>query len=88
MTEDSKTLKVVPDIFYGSLGEEGKDVREVLWPLASLSPRERAIFVEYHYWKTHMIDISKSHRISLGRSYAVLNKAEEKVASSRSQKEK
>jgi CRISPR/Cas system-associated endonuclease Cas3-HD len=29
-------------------------MRGLLWPLAGLSPRERAVFTEYHYWNTHM----------------------------------
>ncbi len=87
-TTSIESLKVEPDIFYGELKGEGLEVRNVLWPLAGLSPRERAVFVEYHYWNTHMKEVAKSHKISLGRSYEILNRAEEKVASSRSQSEK
>ena len=77
-----------PDIFYGELRGEGLALRDLLWPLAGLTPRERAVFVEYHYWNTHMKVIATSHRISLGRAYEILYRAEEKVASSRAQKEK
>ncbi len=72
-----------PDVFYGELAREGAGIRDILWPLAGLSPRERAVFVEYHYWKTHMKLVAKSHRISLGRTYEILYRAEEKIASSR-----
>ena len=63
------SLKVNPDIFYSALKGEGLGVRGALWPLSGLSPRERAVFVEYHYWNTHMKEVAGSHRISLGRSY-------------------
>ncbi len=75
------------DNFYGELNNEGVELRELLWPLADLSPRERAVFVEYHYWRTHMKKIAESHRISLGRAYEILYRAEEKVASARPQEE-
>ena len=80
------SYRIEPDSFYGELSGEGSELRDILWPLASLSPRERAIFVEYHYWNTHMKIIAQSHRISLSRAYEILYKAEEKIASSRSQK--
>lgn len=80
--------KVEPDIFYGELTLEGVGLRDLLWPLSGLTPRERAVFVEYHYWKTHMKVIAGSHRISLGRAYEILYRSEEKVASARSQKKK
>lgn len=86
-TEVKVGKEINPDVFYGSLNGEGIGLRDILWPLAELKPRERAIFVEYHYWKTHMRIISESHRISLGRTYEILYRAEEKVASTRSQKE-
>lgn len=76
-----------PDAFYGELKGSGGELRDLLWPLADLSPRERAVFTEYHYWNTHMKVIAGSHRISLGRAYEILYRAEEKIASSRSQKE-
>lgn len=72
------------DEFYGELKNEGVEIRDILWPLASLTPRERAVFVEYHYWDTHMKVIAESHRISLGRTYEILYRAEKKIASSRS----
>lgn len=66
----------------------GFELRNILWPLVCLSPRERAIFAEYHYWKTHMKVIARSHRISLGRAYEILYRAEDKIASARAQKTK
>jgi DNA-directed RNA polymerase specialized sigma24 family protein len=75
------------DGFYGELKNEGLELRDILWPLASLTPREREVFVEYHYWDTHMKVIAQSHRISLGRAYEILYRAEKKIASSRSQEE-
>jgi DNA-directed RNA polymerase specialized sigma24 family protein len=82
-----KQTRVDSDDFYKGLRVEGVDLRGLLWPLACLSPRERAVFTEYHYWNTHMKIIAESHRISLGRTYEILYKAEEKIASSRAQKE-
>ncbi|MEE9542264.1 MAG: hypothetical protein V3V95_00590 [Thermodesulfobacteriota bacterium] len=87
MDKLTKKAKVDSDDFYRGLKVEGVDLRGLLWPLACLSPRERAIFTEYHYWNTHMKIIAGSHRISLGRTYEVLYRAEEKIASSRAQKE-
>jgi DNA-directed RNA polymerase specialized sigma24 family protein len=78
---------VDPEEFYGELRGHGVEIRDLLWPLAGLSPRERSIFTEYHYWNTHMKVVAESHRISLGRAYELLYRAEEKVASSRSQEE-
>jgi DNA-directed RNA polymerase specialized sigma24 family protein len=72
-----------PHEFYGELKSEGVELRGILWPLAYLTPRERAVFVEYHYWNTHMKVIAESHRISLGRAYEILYRAEKKIASSR-----
>lgn len=86
MKEDGKT-KLDMDIFCERLNVEGVSLRDLLWPLADLSPRERAVFVEYHYWSTHMRVIAKSHRISLGRAYEILYRSEEKVASARAQAE-
>jgi len=76
--------KVDPDAFYGELKNEGIGLRDILWPLEGLTPRERAVFTEYHYWNTHMKTIAESHRISLGRAYEILYRAEKKIASSRS----
>lgn len=83
----SGKMKVNADAFYGELKNSGVEIRDLLWPLAGLTPRERAVFTEYHYWNTHMKIIAGSHRISLGRAYEVLYRAEEKIASARSQKE-
>lgn len=80
-------VKIDADAFYGGLKGEGVELRDILWPLSGLSPRERAVFTEYHYWNTHMRVIAESHRISLGRTYEILYRAEEKVASSRPQEE-
>jgi len=68
-------------MFYCELKGEGVGLRDLLWPLSGLSPRERSVFIEYHYWNTHMKTIAQSHRISLGRAYEILYRAEEKVAS-------
>ncbi|MBE9528868.1 MAG: hypothetical protein IME99_06480 [Proteobacteria bacterium] len=80
-------LKVDTEAFYEGLSAGAGDLRGLLWPLAGLSSRERAIFMEYHYWRTHMKVIAKSHRISLGRTYEILYRAEEKVAIARAQEE-
>jgi hypothetical protein len=87
MEKLTEKAKVDSDNFYKALGGEGVGLRGLLWPLAGLSPRERAVFTEYHYWNTHMKIIAESHRISLGRTYEILYRAEEKIASSRAQKE-
>ncbi|MBI5560569.1 MAG: hypothetical protein HY883_04785 [Deltaproteobacteria bacterium] len=79
--------RVDADAFYGELKGEGAGLRDILWPMALLAPRERAVFTEYHYWNTHMKVIAQSHRISLGRAYEILYRAEKKIASSRPQKE-
>ncbi len=76
------------DRFFEQLSGEALGIREILWPLDVLNPRERAIFTEYHYWNTHMKHIAKSHKISLGRAYEILYKSEDKVASSRASKKK
>lgn len=76
-----------PENFYGALKGEGVELRHLLWPLEALTPRERAVFVEYHYWNTHMKVVAESHRISLGRAYEILYRAEKKIASSRTQEE-
>lgn len=78
-------MKIDPEAFYGSLRGSGTEIRDILWPLAGLTPRERAVFTEYHYWNTHMKLIAGSHRISLGRAYEILYRAEEKVAATRAQ---
>ncbi len=83
MEKLTKKAKVDSDNFYRALSGEGVELRGLLWPLAGLSPRERAVFTEYHYWNTHMKIIAASHRISLGRTYEILYRAEEKIASSR-----
>lgn len=79
--------RIDPEFFYESLKHSGTEIRTIMWPLADLSPRERSVFTEYHYWNTHMKVIADSHRISLGRAYEILYRAEEKVASARSQEE-
>ncbi|VAV82410.1 hypothetical protein MNBD_DELTA01-911, partial [hydrothermal vent metagenome] len=76
----SESLRVEADAFYQELKDEGVGIRDILWPLATLSPRERAVFVEYHYWDTHMKVVAQSHRISLGRAYEILYRAEKKIA--------
>ncbi len=81
-------IKVDAEAFYSGLRGSGTAIRGILWPLEGLSARERAVFTEYHYWNTHMKVVAKSHRISLGRAYELLYRAEEKIASARAQKEK
>ena len=54
-------------------------IKSLLQPLTLLNCRERAIFIEYHYFKTHMKFVAASHKISLGRAYEILYKAEEKL---------
>lgn len=79
--------RIDPEAFYEELKYSGGEIRDLLWPLSALSPRERAVFTEYHYWNTHMRTIAESHRISLGRAYEILYRAEEKIAASRAQEE-
>lgn len=81
----SDQYTVDPDAFYQELKGVGGDLRDILWPLVGLTPRERAVFVEYHYWNTHMRVIASSHRLSLSRTYEILYNAEGKVATSRAQ---
>ena len=81
----SDKTEIDMEIFSERLNLEGVSLRDLLWPLADLSPRERAVFVEYHYWSTHMREIARSHRISLGRAYEILYRSEEKVAAARAQ---
>lgn len=81
-------IKVDAEAFYAGLRGSGTAIRGILWPLEGLSARERAVFTEYHYWNTHMKVVAMSHRISLGRAYEILYRAEEKIAVARAQKEK
>jgi DNA-directed RNA polymerase specialized sigma24 family protein len=74
------------DRFYGALKDEGVDIRSILGTLDDLGCRERAVFIEYHYWNTHMKVIAGSHKISLGRAYEILYRAERKIKASRAQK--
>ncbi len=53
MEKLTKKAKVDSDNFYRALSGEGVELKGLLWPLAGLSPRERAVFTEYHYWNTH-----------------------------------
>lgn len=55
-------------------------LNKILSPLLVLTPRERAVFIEYHYFNTHMKHVAVSHKVSLGRVYAILYKAEDKLA--------
>lgn len=54
-------------------------LKKLLYPLEVLDCRERVIFIEYHYFKTHMKFLAASHKISLGRVYELLNRAEDKI---------
>jgi len=84
----TEKVRINADTFYGELRCEGSSLRDLLYPLSGLTPRERAVFTEYHYWNTHMRHIAESHRISLGRAYEILYRAEEKIASARTQEKK
>jgi hypothetical protein len=61
-------------------------LKEILYPLELLNPRERFIFLEYNYYKTHMKIVAKALKISLGRTYELLYKAEDKLNSAKTQK--
>jgi DNA-directed RNA polymerase specialized sigma24 family protein len=73
------------ELFYSALKNEGVDIRAILGPLDTLGCRERSVFIEYHYWNTHMKLIASSHKISLGRTYEILYRAERKIKASRAQ---
>jgi DNA-directed RNA polymerase specialized sigma24 family protein len=75
-------------IFYTDLKEAGDIIRDFFSWVEDLQPRERQIFMEYHFFKTHMRKISESHQLSLGRTYEILYRAEEKVAMSKPKLEK
>ena len=62
---------------------DATSVRHLLAPLYVLAPREREVFMEYHYWNTHMLVIAESHKISIGRAYDILGRAEKKIAATR-----
>ena len=74
------------DRLYSTLEDEGVDIRLILGSLDTLACRERAVFIEYHYWNTHMKIIAGSHKISLGRAYEILYRAERKIKAARAQK--
>jgi hypothetical protein len=61
--------------FYNSLKGEGLDIRAILAPLDALTPRERAIFIEYHYWKTHMKVIACSDKVKRANAYGLMLRA-------------
>lgn len=73
---------------YAEFGERGSEIRKALEPLCDLMSRDRAIFIEYHYFRTPMKLIAESHKISLGRTYDLLYRAEEKVVAEGSLGEK
>ncbi|MBI5468576.1 MAG: hypothetical protein HY891_05520 [Deltaproteobacteria bacterium] len=79
---------VAPDRFYLKMSEDARTAKDLLWPLSVLPPRERAVFTEYYYWNTHMKVIATSHKISLGRAYELLYRAEERLAATRAQEKK
>lgn len=62
-------------------------LKAALYPLELLEPREGYIFLEYHYYKTHMKVVAKSLKISLGRTYELLYRAEDKLNGARTQEE-
>lgn len=65
---------------YDDFRKRGDILQTILEPLVSLDPRERQIFMEYHYFKTHMKVLARSHKISLGRTYELLYRAEGRLA--------
>ncbi len=67
MDKLTKKAEVDSDDFYRGLKVEGVDLRGLLWPLACLSPRERTVFTEYHYWNTHIV------RLKLAKSKVLLS---------------
>lgn len=77
---------VAADRFYGDAAKDGHVYRDLLWPLEALAPRERFIFVEYHYYRTHMKVLAKNLKLSLGGTYELLYRAEEKVAGAQAAK--
>ena len=70
---------------YAKWDNEGEALREALRPLTELKTRERAIFMEYHYFKTPVKELAKAYKVSDGRIYEILNRAEEKALSARDQ---
>lgn len=73
------------DRFFAKINESSRLIKNLLYPLEALTPRERAIFTEYHYWKTGMREIAANHNISIERAYALLNRAEERLAEDRAE---
>ena len=63
--------------------EAAPSLKAFLGPLRGLDPRERFIFVEYHYYRTHMRTLAEALKISLGRTYEILYRAEERISASR-----
>lgn len=73
------------DRFFAEINESSRLIKNLLYPLEALTPRERTIFTEYHYWKTGMREIAANHNISIGRAYELLNRAEERLTQDRTQ---
>lgn len=47
--------------------------------LENLEPAERFVFIEYHYYNTHMKVLSEVLKVHLSRTYAILYRAEDKI---------
>ena len=58
-------------------------IKDALYPLQALSPKARFVFIEYHYFKSHMKDIASAIGGSLSGAYKILNVAERKLEEAR-----
>lgn len=59
--------------------KNAQELKKILWRLEGLTPRERFIFLERYYWETDMRELARELKISLGRCYELLYRAEEKI---------
>jgi hypothetical protein len=62
-----------------------KELFKALEPLQLLDNRERSIFLEYHYFKTHMRIVAASYKICLSYAYKLLYRAEDKLETARAE---
>lgn len=60
--------------------EQGCTLRSALSPLEKLSPKLRFIFMEYHYYGTHMKILARELKISTSRTYELLYRAEQALS--------
>ena len=77
--ENTDTIENNDIDFYTEHKARGEQLRDLLRPLLELNPRERFVFVEYHYFNTHMRDVSAGLKVGLGRAYEILTRAEDKI---------